>query len=135
MSSINDICRTILNDVDGALGVAAVDVSTGLLLGAAHDIPHFTQTYVDAVASAAVEMFRGKGVRGVEKLMSQQRGETVENTIQEIQMSTTKTYHYMSIVPGKPNALVVLITSNKTNLGMGWAALRGALPDIEPLCP
>ncbi|MCF6323129.1 MAG: hypothetical protein L3J89_02195 [Gammaproteobacteria bacterium] len=135
MSSINDICGKILNDADGALGVAVVDLSTGLLLGAAHDVPYFTQTYIDAVASAAVEMFRGKGIKSVEKLISQQRGETLENSIKEVQMSTTNTFHYMSTVPGKPNALAVLITSNKTNLGMGWAALRGALPDLEPLCP
>jgi len=135
MSSINDVCGKVLNDVDGALGVAVVDVSTGLLLGAAHDIPYFTQTYIDAVASAAVEMFRGKGIRSVEKLLSQQRGEPVENSIQEVQMSTSNTYHYMAIVPGKPNALAVLITSNKTNLGMGWASLRSALPDLAPLCP
>ncbi len=135
MASINDICRNILNDVDGALGVAVVDVSTGLILGAAHDIPYFTQSYVDAVASAAVDMFRGKGVRSVEKMLSQQRGEPVENTIKEIQMSTSNTYHYMAIVPGKPNALAVLITSTKTNLGMGWASLRSALPELEPLCP
>ncbi len=135
MASINDICGKILNDVDGALGVAAVDLSTGLLLGAAHDIPYFTQTYIDAVASAAVEMFRGKGIRSVEKLLSQQRGEPVENSIKEVQMSTSNTFHYMATVPGKPNALIVLITSNKTNLGMGWASLRSALPELEPLCP
>ncbi len=135
MSSINDICGKILNDADGALGVAVVDLSTGLILGAAHDVPYFTQTYIDAVASAAVEMFRGKGIKSVEKLISQQRGEALENSIKEVQMSTSNTFHYMSVVPGKPNALAVLITSNKTNLGMGWAALRGALPELEPLCP
>lgn len=133
--SINDTCRKIINDVDGALGVAVVDLNSGLLLGVAHDIPYFTQSYIDAVASSAVDMFRGKGIRSVEKMLSQQRGEPVENVIKEVQMSTQNTYHYMAIVPGKPNALAVLITTTKTNLGMGWASLRAHLPEIAPMCP
>jgi hypothetical protein len=112
-----------------------VDLSTGLLLGVAHNVPYFTQSYLDAVAAAAVEMFRGKGVSGVEKLLSQQRGTPVKNSIREVQMSTERTYHFMSIVPGKPDAMAVLITSTKANLGMGWAALRKSLPEIAPHCP
>ncbi len=135
MAGLDDICNEVLNDVDGALGIAVVDLSTGLLLSVAHNVPYFTQSYLDAVAAAAVEMFRGKGVTGVEKLLSQQRGQSVEKSIKEVQMSTDRTYHFMSIVPGKADAMVVLITSTKANLGMGWAALRGALPNIAPHCP
>lgn len=133
--SLNDVTNKILNDVDGALGIGVVDLSTGLLLSVAHNIPYFTQSYLDAVAAAAVDMFRGKGVSGVEKLLSQQRGMEVKDTLKEVQMTTDKTYHFMSVVPGKPNSLVVLITSKKANLGMGWASLRGALPDVAQFCP
>lgn len=135
MASLNQITQSVLGNVDGALGVAVVDLSTGLLLSVAHNVPYFTQSYLDAVAAAAVDLFRGKGVNGVEKLLSQQRGVPVTNSINEVQMSTDKTYHFMSVVPGKPNSLVVLITSKKANLGMGWAALRSALPEIAPNCP
>jgi hypothetical protein len=135
MASLNEVCAGVMDDVDGALGVAVVDLTNGLLLGVAHNVPYFTQSYLDAVAAAAVDMFRGKGVSGIEKLLSQQRGTTVNNSIREIQMSTERTYHFMSIVPGKPDAMAVLITSTKANLGMGWAALRKALPDIAPNCP
>ncbi|MGB0733037.1 MAG: hypothetical protein ACPGPF_04705, partial [Pontibacterium sp.] len=64
-----------------------------------------------------------------------QRGQPVNQMIQEVQMTTEKTYHFMSVVPNKPNALVVLITNRQTNLGMGWAAVRKGMVDIEPLCP
>ncbi len=133
--SLNDVTNQVLNDVDGAVGVGVVDLSTGLLLSVAHNIPYFTQSYLDAVAAAAVDMFRGKGVTGVEKMLSQQRGSEVKDSLKEVQMTTDKTFHFMSVVPGKPNSLVVLITSKKANLGMGWAALRGALPDIAKFCP
>jgi hypothetical protein len=133
MADLNSICNTILKDVSDALGVAIIDLSSGLPLAVAHNIPYFTQSYIDAVAAASVDMFRGKTVSTVERLLSQQRGSEVKHSIQEIQMATAGTYHFMTIVPSKPNTLVVLITSRKASLGMGWSAVRNALPDIEPL--
>lgn len=135
MSDLDGICKGIVSDVSDALGAAVVDLSSGLLLAAHHNVPYFTQSYLDAVAAAAVDMFRGKTVGNVEKLLSNQRGNEVANSIKEIQMSTDHTYHFMSVVPNKINCLVVLITSRKANLGMGWSTLRSALPKIEPLCP
>jgi predicted regulator of Ras-like GTPase activity (Roadblock/LC7/MglB family) len=133
--TLNDICNSLVKEVNEALGFAVVDISSGLMLAVAHNVPYFTQSYLDAVAAAAVDMFRGKTITNVEKLLSAQRGRETKNLVQEIQMTTEGTYHFMAIVPGKPQCLVVLITSRKANLGMGWAALRNALPDIAPLCP
>jgi len=135
MSSINQICAEVTSSVDGAVGCAVVDLSTGLMLGVHHTVPYFTQSYLDAVAAAAVDMFRGRTVTAVEELLSNIRGTKTEHSILEVQMTTEKTYHFMSIVPDKPQALVVLITTKKANLGMGWAGLRRALPKIAPLCP
>jgi predicted regulator of Ras-like GTPase activity (Roadblock/LC7/MglB family) len=135
MADLNGICSEIVNDVDDAFAAAVVDLSTGLLLAVSHNIPYFTQTYLDAVAAAAVDMFRGKNVSTVEKLLSNQRGNEVMNSINEVQMTTDKTYHFMSIIPGKENALMVLVTGKKANLGMGWMAVRNALPTIAEGCP
>ncbi len=135
MANLNDILQTVISNVDGALGCAVVDLESGLLLAAAHHIPYFTTSYLEAVAAAAVDMIRGKNVRAIEALFSNQYGRVVEKTIQEIQMATDNTYHFMAVVPEKPNALIVLITSKKTNLGMGWSAVRRNLPLIAPLCP
>lgn len=135
MAKINDVCKNVVDNVEDALGTAVVDLNTGLLLGVYHNVPYFTQSYLDAVAAAAVEMFRGKGISNVEKRLSQNRGETVSNSILEVQMTTPKTYHFMSIIPGKESALAILITGKSANLGMGWSGLRGALNDLAPLCP
>lgn len=135
MATLDDICKNVLTEVDGATGCAVVDLSNGLMLAHAHNVPYFSQTYIDAVAAAAVEMFRGRNISAVEKLLSAQRGTPVEKTMQEIQMTTAGTYHFMSVVPGKPDSLMVLITTRKANLGMGWAALRRALAEAAPLCP
>ncbi|MDD3761884.1 MAG: hypothetical protein PHP86_01150 [Nevskiales bacterium] len=135
MKNLNEICDSVLRDVNDSLAMAVVDLSSGLLLSVSHNVPYFTQSYLDAVAAAAVDMFRGKTVTTVEKLLSSQRGKEVVNSIKEVQMSTEATFHFMSIVPDKPNALAVLITTKRANLGMGWAALRGVLPQIKNHCP
>jgi hypothetical protein len=135
MAKLDDVLNNVLRDVDGALGIAVVDLQNGLLLSVSHNVPYFTQSYLEAVAAAAVDMVRGKNVLAVESLLSSTRGTKVENTIQEIQMTTSNTLHFMAVVPQKPNSMVVLITNRKTNLGMGWAAVRNALPKIAPLCP
>ena len=135
MSQLDSACQQLVNDVSDALGAAIVDLSSGLLLAAHHNVPYFTQSYLDAVAAAAVDMFRGKNVNTVESLLSNQRGTQVTNSIKEVQMSTDHTYHFMSIVPGKENCLMVLITGRKANLGMGWSSMRGSLPNIAGLCP
>ena len=135
MAKLDDVLNGVLRDVDGALGIAVVDLESGLLLSVSHNVPYFTQSYLEAVAAAAVDMVRGKNVLAVESLLSSTRGAKVENTIKEVQMTTDNTLHFMSVVPQKPNNLIVLITNRKTNLGMGWAAVRNALPKITPLCP
>ncbi len=135
MSNLNDVLKTLVEDVDGALGAAVVDLGSGLMLAAHHNVPYFTQSYVDAVAAAAVDMFRGKTITAVEKMLAAQRGEDMKYHVKEIQMTTDGTYHFMAIVPGKPNALLVLITRTTANLGMGWTATRKALEDVAPHCP
>lgn len=135
MVTINDVLNEVMRNVDGSLGVAVVDIQSGLLLSVSHNVPYFTQSYLEAVAAAAVDMIRGKNILMVESLFSHMRGVKVENTIKEVQMATDNTLHFMAIVPEKPNNLLVLITNRKTNLGMGWVAVRQALPQIAPFCP
>lgn len=135
MAKLDDLLQTVVSDVDGALGCAVVDLNSGLLLAAAHNVPYFTSSYLEAVAAAAVDMLRGKNVRAVESLLSSQRGQAVEKTIKEIQMTTDRTYHFMATVKGKEDNLIVLITSKTTNMGMGWAAVRSNMGEIGALCP
>jgi len=133
--SLNDSLKQLVNDVDGALACCVIDLSSGLMLGSHHNVPYFSQEYVDAVAASSVDMFRGRTVQTVEKLLSAERGKEVSKSIKEIQMTTDGTYHFMSIVTGKPDALLVLITDRTANLGMGWTSMRRANAVLAPLCP
>ncbi len=132
---INEICSEIVRTVDAALGCAVVDLNSGLLLGVSHNVPYFTQSYLDAVAAAAVDMFRGRTISAVEDMIANMRGNSKAHLVKEVQMTTENTFHFMMIVPEKPDALVVLVTSRKANLGMGWASLRRVVPQLTPLCP
>jgi len=112
--------------VDDCLAVGVVDLNTGMLMGVHHSVPYFTQAYLDAVAAAAVEMFRGKNVRRVEELLSGQRGEAIKDSFEEIFISSPKVFHFMATVKDK-GAVVVMVTKKTVNQGMGWAAIRNNL--------
>lgn len=133
--SLSQTCQTILEKVDDGLACALIDLESGLLLGIHNRATYLTEAYLDAVAAASVEMFRGRNVRVVEEMISQHRDSEPSRMIQEIQMSTERTYHFMSVLPEKKHMLAMLITGRRTNLGMGWATLRAGLPELSRHCP
>jgi len=135
MPNLNDICKNMTEDIDYAFSAAVIDQETGLLLGVSHHVEYFTQSFLDAIAAASVELFRGKGVSTIEKMLADLKGEEPKRTIQEIQFNTEQTFHFMAVIPDKPNVIVVLVTSKKINLGMGWASLRSRLKEIADACP
>jgi hypothetical protein len=134
MASTTEVCKTILDRVDDCLAVGVVDLNTGMLMGVHHSVPYFTQAYLDAVAAAAVEMFRGKNVRRVEEMLSQQRGEVIKDSFEEIFISSPKVFHFMATIKDK-GAVVVMVTKKTVNQGMGWAAIRTNLNAIKGTLP
>lgn len=134
MPSTNEVCKNLLEKVEDCLAVGVVDLGTGMLMGVHHTVPYFTQAYLDAVAAAAVEMFRGKNVRRIEELLSQQRGEPIKDTFEEIFVASPKTFHFMAIIKDK-GAVVLMVTKKTVNQGMGWAAIRNNLVSIKGTLP
>lgn len=134
MASTTEVCKNVLEKVDDCLAVGVVDLNTGMLMGVHHSVPYFTQAYLDAVAAAAVEMFRGKNVRRVEELISQQRGEPIKDSFEEIFVSSLKVFHFMTTIKDK-GAVVVMVTKKTVNQGMGWASLRSNLNAIRATLP
>ncbi|NVB37045.1 response regulator [Pseudenhygromyxa sp. WMMC2535] len=134
MATINQVCEEIVDDVQDAVACGVVDLDTGMLMGVHHTIAYFTQSYLDAVAAAAVDMFRGKNVRRVEKLISKHRGEEITDAFEEIFISSKAVFHFMKLIPGK-SAVVVLVTRKTTNQGMGWSSLRMAMDQIIESLP
>lgn len=134
MASVTEVCQTIVDSVDDCLACGVVDLATGMMMGVHHTIPHFTQSYLDAVAAAAVELFRGKNVRRIEELLSQQRGEDINDSFEEVFISSKHTFHFMSIIKEK-GAAVVMVTKKSASQGLGWSGLRNNLDNIAGALP
>lgn len=134
MSTVQEVCKEMVESVDDCLAVGVVDLSTGMMMGIHHTIPHFTQAYLDAVAAAAVELFRGKNVRRIEELLSQQRGEEIRDSFEEVFISSAKVFHFMTIIKEK-GAAVVMVTKKTVSQGMGWSGLRNSLESLTAALP
>ena len=134
MANLNEVCQNIVSDVQDAVACGVVDLNTGMMMGVHHTIPYFTQSYLDAVAAAAVEMMRGKTVRRVEQLISKHRGVETKEVFEEIFINSTNVFHFMALIRAK-QSLVVLVTKKTTNQGMGWSSLRASMDDVIAALP
>lgn len=135
MANLNDVCKEIVENTEHALAAGVVDLDSGLLLGVAHSVNYFNQDILDTVAAAAVEMFRGRSTQTVESMLAELRGQQTTNSIIDLHFSTEHTHHFMTVVPGKPAALAILVTRNKVRLGFGWTSLQNRLKELAEVCP
>ena len=130
---LRDLCDGIVADVDGCLGCAVVDLSTGLPL-AMQVVPGtlLNPAAMEVMSAASVDYFRGRTVWQLELAMSNDAAgmDSTAGFVREIQTTTEDTYHFMSVVPGRKDTLLILITDKTANLGLGWIAMRQALARI-----
>lgn len=135
MADLNQICAEVTSSVSDGIGCAVIDLESGLLIGVHHNAPNLPTALLDTVAASVVEMFRGRTVTTVEEMLSQYSGDKQSHLLEGLQVTTDKAYVFMSVVQDKPGYLVALAAGKKATLGAGWAAIRGAMPKIRPLCP
>lgn len=126
---LQELCEQTVADVDGCLGCSVVDLETGLPLGievAARSI--VGQEAMELMSAAGADYFRGRMVWQLELAMTGSQSAT--SFVQEIQTTTEHTSIFMSVVPGREDTLLVLITDKAANLGLGRIAMRQALARI-----
>ncbi len=126
---LQQLCDGIIDDVDGALACALVDLETGLPL-ASSLAPGglLNSTYIEDIAAVTADYLTGKAIGRLAAAMS---AESESNFVWEIQTTTEDSHHFMSVVPGRNDAFMVLITDKSTNLGRGWISMREALARIR----
>ena len=135
MGKMDDACKKVVDGVDGAVACGVVDLDTGMLLGI-HNSSQYTQTLNEVVAAATMDIFRGPNVSKIEQMVRSHRGlpEDGGHYFDEIHITSGHNFHFAkSIKAGK--AVVMLVTKKTTNVGMGWANLKRAVPELEPLVP
>jgi hypothetical protein len=135
MANLNDVCKEIVENTEHALAAGVIDLESGLLLGVAHGVNYFNQEVLDTVAAASVEMFRGRSTQTVESMLADLRGQEPGHSIVDLHFSTAGTHHFMTVVPGKPDALAILVTRDKVRLGFGWSSLQNRLKQLAEVCP
>ena len=126
---LQELCAQTVADVDGCLGCSVVDLETGLPLGievAPRSI--VGQEAMELMSAAGADYFRGRMVWQLELAMTGSQSAT--SFVQEIQTTTEHTSIFMSVVPGREDTLLVLITDKAANLGLGRIAMRQALARI-----
>ena len=126
---LQDACESIVDDVDGALGCALVDLVTGLPL--ALDVRPgsiLRSSAMELISAAGVAYFRDNLAIRARTATNGDDSPLAGDEVQEIQATTADTYNFMSLVPGDDQELLILIADrNLSNLGLGWMAMRQAL--------
>lgn len=133
MSLLDRSCQEVADRANARI-VAVVELESGALLGVHQTSPLFNQSYLDALAAAAVDMVRGRTVLAVEQLVSHQQGRTFEKSVEELLVTTQALNHFIAVLPKTKDHAVVMVTDRKTNLGISWSHLRNALPTMEEHC-
>ncbi len=131
MARLDEIAKSLLDSIDGSLGVGIVNLNTGRLFGSSYRASYMTEDLLDSLAAAAVDMFRGRTITQVENLFADLRGVPRKRLWQEMHVSSEHTYHFMLVLPNKPDALLVLVTNKQASLGLSWANLRRVVPEVE----
>ena len=128
LGSLQDLCDDIVADVEGAMGCALVDLTTGLPVTLkVRNGGLLDSSAMELLAATGVAYFNGTaGVNPADP--------APDDEIEEIQTTTDDAYFFMSRVPGGSQELLVLVTDRKsTNLGLGWMSMRQALGHIRTL--
>lgn len=129
--SLDHVCQELLDKIDDARGVAIIDLNDGDILAFVQKALCLAQGHVATVATT-MDLYRGDALK---KLLCLEQTDPSYNAITQIQMTTEATHHFMSVIPGNTDKLLVLTTGKQVNLGFGWMSMRQALNMVAPICP
>jgi hypothetical protein len=135
MGGLDEACKAVVSQVSGAVACAVIDLDSGFVLGL-HSASALSDELTETMARATLNLLRGPEVVTIEREIRKQRGieENGEHYFQELQLTSTHNLHFAVVLKGG-RAVMMLVTRRTTNLGLGWAQLRAAIPDVEPLVP
>lgn len=131
MSKLNEVLKSIVENVDGAVACGVVELSSGMLMGL-HNASNYPTELNDLVAAATMDLFRGRHLQDIQKMVRKHRGvaEDAANYFEEIHIVSAHNFHFAKTLKGGAAAMM-LVTKKTTNIGMGWAKLKMSVPDVE----
>ncbi|MGL5867199.1 MAG: hypothetical protein ACRCYX_15250 [Dermatophilaceae bacterium] len=121
MSNVIDTLKFAM-DIDGALGVALVEYSSGMTLGTRGGGPELD---LEIAAAANTEVVRAK-LRAAERL-------GLSDSIEDILITLTSQYHLIRMISGKDGEglfLYLALNRNQANLALARRQLSGLERDL-----
>ena len=123
---LQDICRDVVAETEGALDCVVVDLHTGLTLASAHEPgSKLSQAQLDAAVRTGTTVFGSKLIGRFCAALANE-GRAHSGSVQEIQVATGSNHQFMAAIPGWNDALVILFTEKTLRLGLGWMAVHQA---------
>ena len=133
MVELQNLCEEIVEDVEGSLGCAAIDLGTGDTLAAVCRADAvLNSSGMDLISVAVSEMFHGKLIRQFHRAWSGGQP-NLERFVREVQMATANSHQFMSVVPGWDDCLLVFITDKTVSRGLVWMSVHQGLARIAAI--
>lgn len=121
MAAMDQACREVMSNVEGAVACGMVELPSLQLLGF-HAVRR-TPALEEAVVAAAVTLlFRGA---------ARATPATSAPAALEAHVASENGYHFAKVLEDGKTAVVV-VASRSANVGMGSAQLRAVLPKVDP---
>ena len=121
---MQDVCATMLDEIDGALCCIVIDMQTGLTVAAEYRPGSVVDAAaINLVSVISTDMFRGKMIRQFESVL--ERPESgLPGFVREVQMTSATINQFMAAIPDWDDGVFVLVTDKSVSLGLGWMAVH-----------
>ena len=120
MENVKSILDSALATIDGAMAVALVDYASGMALGMEGK---GTGINLEVAAAGNTDVVRAK-LRTMESL-------GIEGTIEDILITLDLQYHLIYLIPGKNLFLYLVLSKDRSNLGMARYKLKALAADLK----
>ena len=132
---MQNVCKEILDEVDGSLGCIVIDMQTGLTVaGEYRQGTLMNPATVNLVSVVSTNMFHGKLIRQFEGALAGPYGGPgsggPSGFVREVQMTTEQTNQFMAAIPGWEQGLLVLVTDKTVSVGLGWMAVHRVIGQL-----
>ena len=131
MGAMDDACTKLLQQVNGSIMCAIVDLDSGVMLAMQPGGPG-SRALGPVVIEAAIKLVRGAVIgRLVSSLRLHEAGpDAPVGYLEEAQLTTLEHCLFCRTVRGG-RVLTLLVTTREVSVGMGWAQLKALLPEFE----
>ena len=114
------VCQGIVGESPGVMACLLVDLETGLTL--ADERRPGVDVEVEWLARSASLLFRGGLMNQFASALSPPR--SLAEYMKEAQITTATSRQFLSVLPGRTDTVLVLVTERSMSIGLGWMTVH-----------